>query len=54
MDVEVLSLVVKQGTDVTLTTHPSLVPKSRMSRSYTPFSFACFYKILKVKTEVVI
>jgi len=26
----------KRGRGVTLTTHPHLVPRSRMSRSYTP------------------
>jgi hypothetical protein len=31
----VLSPVVKRGRGVTLTTHPDLVPRSRMSRSYT-------------------
>jgi hypothetical protein len=30
-----LSLGVKRGRGVTLTTHPHLVPRSRMSRSYT-------------------
>jgi hypothetical protein len=32
----VLSLGLKRGRDVTLTTRPNLVPKSRMSRSCTP------------------
>jgi hypothetical protein len=32
----VLSLGVKHGRGVTLTTHPHLVPRSRMSRSYNP------------------
>jgi hypothetical protein len=31
---------VKHGRGVTLTTHPHLVPRSRMSRSYTPLG-AC-------------
>jgi hypothetical protein len=31
----VLSPRIKRGRDVTLTTHPHLVPRSRMSRSYT-------------------
>jgi hypothetical protein len=32
----VLSPRVKRGRGVTLTAHPNLVPRSRMSRSYTP------------------
>jgi hypothetical protein len=32
---EVLSPGLKRGRGVTLTTHPHLVPRSRMSRSYT-------------------
>jgi hypothetical protein len=35
MSTGVLSLGVKNGRGVTLTTHPHLVPRSRMSRSYT-------------------
>jgi hypothetical protein len=35
----VLSLGGKRGRGVTLTTHPPLVLKSRMSRSYTPSAF---------------
>jgi hypothetical protein len=35
---EVLSLGVKHGRAVTLTTHPYLVPRSGMSRSHTPSS----------------
>jgi hypothetical protein len=31
----VLSLGVKRGRDVTLSTHPHVVPRSRMSRNYT-------------------
>jgi hypothetical protein len=31
----VLSTVLKRGRGVTLTTHPHVVPRSRMSRSYT-------------------
>jgi hypothetical protein len=31
----VLSPGLKRGPDVTLTTHPHLVPRSRMSKSYT-------------------
>jgi hypothetical protein len=34
----VLSVRAKRGRGVMLTTHPHLVPKSRMSRSYTSFS----------------
>jgi hypothetical protein len=34
MGTRVLSLGLKRGRVVTLTTHPHLVPKSRMSRSY--------------------
>jgi hypothetical protein len=41
----ILSLGVKRGRGVTLITHPHLVPRSRMSRSYTPLppsaSMAC-------------
>jgi hypothetical protein len=41
----VLSPGVKHGRGVTLTTHPHLIPRSRMSRSYTPLppsaSMAC-------------
>jgi len=41
----VLSPGVKRGRRVTLTTHPHLVPRSRISRSYTPLppstSMAC-------------
>jgi hypothetical protein len=41
----VLSPGVKRGRGVTLTTHPLLVPRSRISRSYTPLppraSMAC-------------
>jgi len=35
MGTGVLSPGVKRGWGVTLTTHPHLVPRSRMSRSYT-------------------
>jgi hypothetical protein len=37
----VISPGVKRGRGVTLTTHPHLVLRSRMSRSYTSFSPAC-------------
>jgi hypothetical protein len=37
MDAGVLSPGVKRGRGVTLTTHAHLVPRSRMSRSYTSF-----------------
>jgi hypothetical protein len=41
----VLSLGVKHGWGVTLTTHPHLVLRSRMSRSYTSFPPKCLHGV---------
>jgi hypothetical protein len=48
---------VKRGRDVTLTTHPHLVPRSRMSRSYTSsplisFSFSLFNDAFSVTKTI--
>jgi hypothetical protein len=42
----VLSPRLKRGRDVTLTAHPHLVPKSRMSRSYTPLPQASPWRVV--------
>jgi hypothetical protein len=41
----VLSPGVKRGLGVTLTTHPHLVPRSRMSRSYTSSAPKCLHGV---------
>jgi hypothetical protein len=41
----VLSPVVKRGRGVTLTTHPHLVPRLRMSRSYTSSPPMCLHGV---------
>jgi hypothetical protein len=41
----VLSLGVKRGRSVTLTTHPYLVPRLRMSRSYTSSPPMCLHGV---------
>jgi hypothetical protein len=41
----VLSPGVKRGRGVTLTTHPHLVPRLRMSRSYTSSSPVCLHNV---------